>query len=161
MLWAAQKVCGSFTAMKCSVWMWMNKPGARIGTANSTSSRSNSNVAAVGSRALNATRLSPITMLKFGPTVNVTPRRSYAVLAATSLRSPGILSAARRAPRAGADSIRAARSITICISNELQFVEVVNDPVGLVFVDLGVPFANRQCRFHSGFPGRVQFSHNI
>jgi len=81
--------------------------------------------------------------------------------AAASYRSRNIWSAARSVLSAGAGSTRAVRSTIICISNELKFVEVVNNPVGLGLGDLGIPFPDHQCRLHAGFSSRVQFGDHI
>ena len=148
-------------ASRCSAWMWTRRPAARTGTANSTSSRSNSNAAGIGFPALNAIRRWRITKRRSGPRTSERQRLFCAERAAASYRSRNIWSAARSVLSAGAGSTRAVRSTIICISNELKFVEVVNNPVGLGLGDLGIPFPDHQCRLHAGFSSRVQFGDHI
>ena len=159
MLWAAQKVCGLFMALKCSAWTWMRKRAARIGTATSILSRSNSNAAAIGFLVSNVTRRWRITKRRSGPRTSERQRPFCAERAGASYRSRNIWSAARCARRAGADSIRAVQNTTICILNE--FVEGLDHRVRVFFGDLGVPFTNCQSGFHSGLLRRVQLSHHI
>ena len=142
-------------ALKCLVRTWMSRRVARIGRASGMLLRSNSSAVGVGIRALNAMLRWRVMTLSCGLCRNELQRPFCAERVGVRCRSRSIWIAIRLARHAERRSIRAVRSIIICTSNEFQFVEVVNNPVRLVFGDRCVPFADRQRRLHSGFPCRV------